>query len=273
MPDRFESCLQTTLAFEGGYSDHKRDPGGPTMKGVTQRVYDAYRLSKGRPTQSVRMLSEIEYRDIYRRQYWDTVRADELPVGLDLAMWDYAVNSGPTQAVRSLQRVLGSKVVDGHIGFATLAAIRARDPVGLIKALIEERRRFLKSLSTFSTFGRGWLARCDGVLQRALFDAGHGVPQEIPEIDVADDPDEQSETQGRATPDDREAPWTPVAPITAGSTGSMAYEAATVVSRAGSLEPKALLLAMLSSPTFWMATAGFASAAFVYFWHRRHSAQ
>ena len=118
MTDRFDTCLAETLKWEGGWSNHPRDPGGPTMRGIIQRVYDGWRDNHGLPRRSVREIADHELRDIYRRSYWDQVRGDELPPGVDLAVFDFAVNSGPARAAKYLQRVLGVKV-DGHIGPAT----------------------------------------------------------------------------------------------------------------------------------------------------------
>lgn len=149
------------LASEGGYVDHPRDPGGATSLGITRKTLSAWR---GEPVskQAVRDLTQREALHIYKEQYWDTVRADLLPDGLDYAVFDYAVNSGPARAARDLQRVLGV-AVDGIIGPVTLRAIKAaRDAHGLIKLLCDRRWKFMQSLSTFSTFGVGWRRRVWG---------------------------------------------------------------------------------------------------------------
>lgn len=160
----FEKALKAVLVHEGGWSDHKADPGGQTMKGVIQRVYDGYRKRKGHALRSVRQIEDAELREIYKAQYWDVVRGDDLPAGVDYAVFDGAVNSGPSQSVKWLQRALGNVKVDGAIGEATLAAVASHpDHDRLIAAICERRMAFLKALKTWRDFGKGWTARVDGV--------------------------------------------------------------------------------------------------------------
>ena len=45
----FEASLPFVLRWEGGFVDHPNDPGGRTNKGVTQKVYDAWRKRQGLP--------------------------------------------------------------------------------------------------------------------------------------------------------------------------------------------------------------------------------
>lgn len=163
----FATVLPWVLAHEGGWSDHPSDPGGATMKGVTQAVYSAYRLRHGLPVQSVRNISDDELEAIYRRQYWDVVRGDDLPPGLDYAVFDFAVNSGPSRAAKFLQRILGVEA-DGVIGERTLDAAHARSAGPLIVALCDARLAWLKTLRTWATFGRGWERRVNGVRDGAL---------------------------------------------------------------------------------------------------------
>lgn len=156
--------LPITLAYEGGFSNHPDDPGGATMKGVTQRVYDAYRKAKGLNTRSVKLITNAELQDIYEQEYADKVKADELPAGLDFAMFDFAVNSGPVQAAKELQRVLGI-AVDGNVGKDTItkACERAEeDEEGLIIALCERRLAFMKKLKNWKSFSTGWTRRVVG---------------------------------------------------------------------------------------------------------------
>jgi len=178
MQNNFTKSLALVLKHEGGYSNHPKDPGGATMRGVTQRVYDAYRRRSGAPQRPVRVIEDREIQDIYKRQYWDAVRADELPDGLDYAMFDYAVNSGPVRAIKDLQRVMGEKV-DGHVGQIMLDAIKEHDPLDLISALCQRRLAFLKRLRTWSAFGKGWARRVDDVEHRAKR-MGNAVTYEPP---------------------------------------------------------------------------------------------
>ncbi|MEP9368079.1 glycosyl hydrolase 108 family protein [Xanthobacter sp. VNH20] len=161
----FDAALARVLVHEGGYSDHPADPGGPTMQGVIQRVYDAYRTAKGAPRRSVRLLERAELVEIYRRQYWDAVRADELPSGIDYVVFDGAVNSGPAQSLKWLQRALDVPA-DGAIGAVTLAAAAACvDRAGLVDAICDRRLAMLKNLATFKVFGAGWSRRVADVRQ------------------------------------------------------------------------------------------------------------
>lgn len=164
MSKAFSDVLPLVLAHEGGYVNHPQDPGGATNRGVTQKVYDSYRANRGQPKQSVRNITRAEIHDIYKRQYWDMCNADDLPAGVDYAVFDYAVNSGSNRAVKDLQRVVGASV-DGQVGEETLRKTRAAadaDEVGLIAALCDRRMRFLRSLKTWKTFGKGWTRRVQG---------------------------------------------------------------------------------------------------------------
>jgi len=185
----FDPSLALTLAHEGGFVNHPKDPGGATNKGVTQKVYDAYRVSKGETPRSVRSITNAEVKDIYRRQYWNAARCDALPAGLDYAVFDYAVNSGVGRAVKDLQRTinnvgnelgLGVRIgVDSQIGPATINAaceIAAIDEVAFIEAYCNRRYDFLRSLKTFGTFGKGWTRRVLGDKPNPTADEGdHGV--------------------------------------------------------------------------------------------------
>src|SRR3990167_8354222 len=107
----FKKVLTPLLRIEGGTADRplKDDPGGLTRNGVTWATYDAFRISKGLPKRSVKLITNAEVTEIYK-QFWDNVRGDDLPSGLDWAVFDFGVNSGPGRAIKELQRVLGVKV-------------------------------------------------------------------------------------------------------------------------------------------------------------------
>jgi lysozyme family protein len=162
----FQKALAIELKYEGGFSNHPRDPGGVTLEGVIQRVYDGYRDRKGKPRQrltaAMRNTPEwiAERNDIYRAQYWAAIRGDDLPAGVDLVVFDGAINSGPYQSAKWLQRALRMNDVDGHIGEATLAALQNHpDHDALIADILARRLGMLQSLRTWSTFGKGWSAR------------------------------------------------------------------------------------------------------------------
>ena len=165
MHTNFNECLELVLKHEGGFVNHPKDPGGATNRGVTQKVYDAYRKTRARPIQSVKFISEDETKAIYKFQYWDRVQGDFLPRGLDYAVFDFAVNSGVGRASKYLQACVGVKQ-DGVIGAMTIAAIGK--PANVINALCDRRMSFLRNLDTFLTFGRGWTRRVVDVRKHAL---------------------------------------------------------------------------------------------------------
>ena len=168
----FAKAVKVELVYEGGYSDHPNDPGGVTLEGIIQRVYDGYRKRKGRPlrplTAAMRGTPEwiLERNEIYKAQFWDACRCDELPDGIDLVVLDCAVNSGPYQAALWLQRALRYNNVDGHIGEGVLMAARAHpDHDQVIADLLARRLGMLKRLKTWDDFGNGWGRRVANVKQ------------------------------------------------------------------------------------------------------------
>lgn len=170
MAKNFPACNQRVLVYEGGWSNHPQDPGGVTLEGVIQRVYDGYRQRKGLPTRpltpQMRGTADwiAERDEIYRIQYWNKVRGDEIPAGVDMVVYDAAVNSGPVQAVKWLQRALGVPA-DGMLGEATMAALEANvDNDALVADICSRRLAFLKQLRTWSTFGTGWSRRVSNVM-------------------------------------------------------------------------------------------------------------
>lgn len=171
----FDIVLPRVLAHEGGLVDHPKDPGGRTNRGVTQRVYDAFRRRKGAPVRAVDHVTDAEVREIYRRQYWDAIRGDDLPPGIDYAVFDYAVNSGPARAARDLQRALAIGA-DGSIGQRTIDAAYGADFVQTVDRLSDRRIAFVRSLKTFSTFGRGWTTRIEGVRKAGKQIAASAAP-------------------------------------------------------------------------------------------------
>jgi len=164
--DNFDRALSRVLIHEGGFSNHPADPGGATNRGVTQRTFAAWLRSRGQTVRSVKHITDDEVRAIYRQQYWNAIRGDDLPRGIDYAVFDYAVNSGPAQAAKDLQRIVGSRV-DGVIGSQTLMAVNGFGANVLIDKYCDKRLAFLKSLKTWKTFGKGWSNRVAGVRSQA----------------------------------------------------------------------------------------------------------
>jgi lysozyme family protein len=161
MQANFAACFNVTIQLEGWhqFSDDRFDPGGATYSGVTQAVYSAWCRKNGRPIQSVRRMTDDDCRAIYRVQYWDHVRGDDLPAGVDAMLFDDAVNSGPVEAVRILQQAL-SVPIDGMFGLRTFDALLAvKDRAALINQLAALRLSFWRRLRTWWRFGRGWTRR------------------------------------------------------------------------------------------------------------------
>jgi lysozyme family protein len=154
MKSNFIDCLARVLASEGGFSNHKSDPGGMTNLGCTKATWEEY---VGHPVSEadMRALKPDDVAPLYKRKYWDRASCDLLPSGLDYAVFDAAINSGPGRAVKWLQEVAGTPV-DGSIGPKTLSAVNAFSPLEIIAQYNDRRLQFLESLPTWPTFGKGW---------------------------------------------------------------------------------------------------------------------
>lgn len=179
----FRLCFAETLSHEGGFVNHPLDPGGMTNLGVTRKTWAAW---TGRKVSEVseaemRALTPEKVVTVYHQNYWQAVRGDDLPRGVNMMVFDIAVNSGPSRAVRMLQKGINSlrgrvKVsVDGRIGPKTIAAAASADSAELIKAIANSRLWFYFDLSTFKTFGKGWMARLvDVTYEAACMTTGWG---------------------------------------------------------------------------------------------------
>jgi lysozyme family protein len=178
MQSNLPKSLQYLYVSEGGYSNDAHDPGGPTKLGVIQSEYDAYRRHRSLPARSVRYIEMPEVEEIYKFQYWDRVRGDELPSGVDYIVFDDAVNTGPRQAIKNLQRALNKLgnelVVDGVLGLLTMTAIKDADSARLIQRYALTRMSFYRAIPGWRYFGIGWTHRLygqghdQGVVKNAL---------------------------------------------------------------------------------------------------------
>lgn len=159
MKGNFGECLKFTLKYEGGYADHPSDPGGATNFGITRATLARWR---GKPVSKaqVKALTKDEAAKIYERYYWRPIRGDELPVGVDLVTFDFAVNSGVSRGAIALQRS-ANVADDGKIGPVTLKAVNDLSASVLIDRVCAERLAFLTRLKTWRVFGKGWKRRVD----------------------------------------------------------------------------------------------------------------
>ncbi|RWL45291.1 MAG: hypothetical protein EOR60_15210 [Mesorhizobium sp.] len=166
MDRNFARSLALVLKSEGGWSDNPADPGGATMKGVTLANFRRY-VKADATKADLKKITDDQVATVYRRFYWDAVAGAQLPDGVDYAVFDFAVNSGPGRAAKYLQAVV-AVAQDGRIGPATLAAARAKPSGAVIDALCDARLAFLKRLPTWSEFGKGWGNRVESVRRASL---------------------------------------------------------------------------------------------------------
>ena len=165
MKHNWEKSLEVILHHEGGYVNHPKDPGGETNMGVTKRVYEDFGGTK-----DMKDLTHEDVEPIYKKNYWDRVKGDDLPDGLDLMIFDFAVNAGTGRAAKFIQRLVNT-TVDGGIGPNTLGKIKEYVVTYGIEETITSyalmRQNYYESLSTFDTFGKGWTRRVSEVTEKA----------------------------------------------------------------------------------------------------------
>jgi len=166
MKSNFESALKAILHHEGGYVNHPADPGGMTNLGVTKRVWEEW-VGHEVDEKTMRNLTPEIVGPMYKVKYWDKVKGDDLPAGVDYVVFDAAVNSGPGRAAKWLQACVGVDP-DGGIGPKTLAAVNAFDASQLVEDYAKRRLSFLMDLQTWDTFGKGWSRRVAEVQKTGL---------------------------------------------------------------------------------------------------------
>ena len=164
--DNWRHCLEMILHHEGGYVDHPDDPGGETNLGVTKKVYEEWGGTK-----DMRDLTVDDVEPIYLENYWNRVKGDDLPSGLDLCVFDFGVNAGTGRAAKYLQGMVGA-TQDGAIGPMTVQAVNDYcDKHGVDHAIGEyqhKRQGYYEGLKHFATFGRGWTRRVTETTEEAL---------------------------------------------------------------------------------------------------------
>jgi len=160
---KFDEIIEMVLEHEGGYVNHSSDPGGETIYGISKRAY---------PDLDIKNLTVAEAKEIYRNDYWNRIKGEELPVGVACVVLDYSVNSGTSRASKALQSVCGIANGDGIIGPASLnsvwTTVKNTSEQDVINAVTEQRQGFIRALSIYDTFGKGWERRIEETRAKAM---------------------------------------------------------------------------------------------------------
>jgi len=165
MLSNWPASLALMLKSEGGFVNHPSDPGGMTNLGVTKKAWEAY---VGRQVDEVEMrgLTPEIVAPFYKTRYWDACKCDQLPLGIDYAVFDFAVNAGVSRASKTMQAALGT-AADGIVGPATIGVAVNADPDHFLEKFSAAKEQFYRNLPTFEHFGKGWLRRVSEVKQTA----------------------------------------------------------------------------------------------------------
>ena len=154
--------LDMIIKHEGGYVNHPEDPGGETKYGISKRAYPDVEIDK---------LSESDAKAIYKEDYWNRIKGDDLPISIACVVMDYGVNSGISRASKALQGVCGITNGDGVIGPHTLSAVwttvKEQGKDFVIEGVTNQRQEFIRNLSIYDTFGKGWERRIKETLELA----------------------------------------------------------------------------------------------------------
>jgi lysozyme family protein len=162
----FNEAFRESLRHEGGFANHPQDPGGATNKGVTLANFRKYVKPKG-TVEDLKNITDEQLETFYRKHFWNTIMGDQLPSGIDFMVYDFAIHSGPSRAVKHLQTALGV-TADGVVGPKTLAAANAANRKEVILKISASRQKFLEGLAIFKTFGKGWTRRVKEATEFAL---------------------------------------------------------------------------------------------------------
>lgn len=157
----FETMFDRLMGHEGGYVNNPDDPGGETNWGISKRSY---------PNVNIKTLTRLQARDIYYQDFWLPLNANQLHDGVAYELFDFAVNSGISTAIRAFQRALGV-ADDGHFGPRSLAAAQAMSESDQIMRVLAERLDFMTRTSGWPTFGKGWARRIATNLRYGAIDS------------------------------------------------------------------------------------------------------
>lgn len=161
MTNQFTRCLPIELGYEGGWVNDPQDSGGETNLGVTKRNWEAW-VGHSVTSADMKALTGNVVAPFYKTKYWDVICGDHLPIGLDLIIFDSAINQGPGRAAKFLQSAIGA-TPDGVIGPVTLATLASCDVAATIHEVRALREAQYRSLPTFDHFGAGWINRLNGI--------------------------------------------------------------------------------------------------------------
>jgi lysozyme family protein len=170
MDDSFDSSLEFTLEEEGGFIDHPTDPRFATNHGITLARLRRFQRDPALGADDVRHMPCGTVRAVYLADFWNRTRCDGLPAGIDLMVFDHAVNAGADRSGRTLQLAVGQKrtEIDGAVGPETLGRAALADTLTLLDALAAMQRTNYRQMAAFGLFGEGWLARLDRRRAKAL---------------------------------------------------------------------------------------------------------
>lgn len=158
MIENYKDSLAHVLKNEGGFAILAHDPGGATMEGITLETYREWKRNPHLTAEDLKAIPDQEVHDLYKQNFWNKIHGDDLPDGIDYAVFDAAVNMGVGRAAKLIQEAAGV-TADGVIGPASLSAIQAHDSKELIEKFSKLKEAFYRSLGTFPVFGVGWLRR------------------------------------------------------------------------------------------------------------------
>lgn len=144
----FNKAVAFVLHHEGGYSNDPNDTGGETNFGISKRAY---------PNLDIRNLTKDDAIAIYKRDYWDKLPAN-LPTAIHCVLFDCAVNTGISRAIRLLQTAIKVNP-DGKWGKVSQAALEKLSVNQVLLRFATERIMFYSNITTFSRFGKGWVNR------------------------------------------------------------------------------------------------------------------
>lgn len=172
MTKRFDVCFERVVGHEGGYTTDRNDRGNWTSGkiGVGQLKGTKYGVSAmAYPSLDIKNLTLAKAKEIYKKDYWDACRCDDLPVGPDYLVFDSAINHGNKKARQLLQEAVGA-TPDGIIGPKTLAAVKAKSKVKLCDEFCVRRGLFYAQIGTFDRYGLGWFRRLMDTHRIAILD-------------------------------------------------------------------------------------------------------